>query len=126
MTRKNIIAQMVSSNNKIVSSRFFEQSQFEQMIMSLPRVQTAVTIYCPSNLLLLIPEYPLTIEYFSLWKPITIIFFIVKHKSRNELVIIKLMITTFLFKQKLCTIANNKLNFDTKREKNPKLFWNNY
>ncbi len=26
---------MVSSNNKIVSSRFFEQSQFEQMIMSL-------------------------------------------------------------------------------------------
>jgi hypothetical protein len=35
MTRKNIIARMVSSNNKIVSSRFFEQSQFEQMIMSL-------------------------------------------------------------------------------------------
>jgi len=34
MTRKNIIARMVSSNNKIVSSRFFEQSQFEQMIMS--------------------------------------------------------------------------------------------
>ncbi len=25
---------MVSSNNKIVSSRFFEQSQFEQMIMT--------------------------------------------------------------------------------------------
>ena len=25
---------MVSSNNKIVSSRFFEQLQFEQMIMS--------------------------------------------------------------------------------------------
>ena len=35
LTRKNIIAQTVSSNNKIVSSRFFEQSQFEQMIMSL-------------------------------------------------------------------------------------------
>ena len=34
MTRKNIIARTVSSNNKIVSSRFFEQSQFEQMIMS--------------------------------------------------------------------------------------------
>jgi hypothetical protein len=34
MTRKNIIARMVSSNNKIVSSRFFKQSQFEQMIMS--------------------------------------------------------------------------------------------
>ena len=33
--KKNIIARMVSSNNKIVSSRFFEQSQFEQMIMSL-------------------------------------------------------------------------------------------
>ena len=27
---------MVSSNNKIVSSRFFEQSQFEQMIMTQP------------------------------------------------------------------------------------------
>ncbi len=94
-----------------------------ETLKSVPRVQTAVTIYCPSNLLLLIPEYPLTI---SLWKPITIIFFIVKHKSRNELVIIKLMVTTFLFKQKLCTIANNKLNFDTKREKNPKLFRNNY
>jgi hypothetical protein len=26
---------MVSSNNKIVSSRFFEQSQFEQFTMSL-------------------------------------------------------------------------------------------
>jgi len=35
MTRKNIIAPMVSSNNKIVSSRFFEQSQFEQFTMSL-------------------------------------------------------------------------------------------
>jgi hypothetical protein len=35
LTRKNIIAQMVSSNNKIVSSRFFEQSNFEQMIMTL-------------------------------------------------------------------------------------------
>jgi hypothetical protein len=34
LTRKNIIAQMVSSNNKIVSSRFFEQSNFEQMIMT--------------------------------------------------------------------------------------------
>ena len=34
MTRKNIIARMVSSNNKIVSSRFFEQSQFEQFTMS--------------------------------------------------------------------------------------------
>ena len=28
-------ARMVSSNNKIVSSRFFEQSNFEQMIMTL-------------------------------------------------------------------------------------------
>jgi hypothetical protein len=28
-------ARMVSSNNKIVSSRFFEQSQFEQFTMSL-------------------------------------------------------------------------------------------
>jgi hypothetical protein len=27
-------ARMVSSNNKIVSSRFFEQSQFEQFTMS--------------------------------------------------------------------------------------------
>ncbi len=34
LTRKNIIAQMVSSNNKIVSSRFFEQSNLEQMIMT--------------------------------------------------------------------------------------------
>jgi hypothetical protein len=34
LTRKNIIARTVLSNNKIVSSRFFEQSQFEQMIMS--------------------------------------------------------------------------------------------
>ena len=34
MTRKNIIARTVLSNNKIVSSRFFKQSQFEQMIMS--------------------------------------------------------------------------------------------
>ncbi len=32
---ENIIARMVSSNNKIVSSRFFEQSQFEQFTMSL-------------------------------------------------------------------------------------------
>ena len=35
MTRKNIIARTVSSNNKIMSSRFFEQSNFEQMIMTL-------------------------------------------------------------------------------------------
>jgi hypothetical protein len=35
MTRKIIIARMVSSNNKNVSSRFFEQSQFEQFTMSL-------------------------------------------------------------------------------------------
>jgi hypothetical protein len=34
MTRKNIIARIVLSNNKIVSSRFFEQSQFEQFTMS--------------------------------------------------------------------------------------------
>ena len=34
LTRKNIIAQMVSSNNKTVLSRFFEQSNFEQMIMT--------------------------------------------------------------------------------------------
>ena len=34
MTRKNIIARTVLSNNKIVSSRFFEQSNFEQMIMT--------------------------------------------------------------------------------------------
>jgi hypothetical protein len=32
--KKKIIAQMVLSNNKIVSSRFFEQSNFEQMIMT--------------------------------------------------------------------------------------------
>ena len=31
---QNIIARTVSSNNKIVSSRFFEQSNFEQMIMT--------------------------------------------------------------------------------------------
>ena len=36
LTRKNIIARTVSSNNKIVSSRFFEQSNFEQMIMTQP------------------------------------------------------------------------------------------
>jgi hypothetical protein len=34
LTRKNIIAQTVLSNNKIMSSRFFEQSNFEQMIMT--------------------------------------------------------------------------------------------
>jgi hypothetical protein len=34
LTKKIIIARMVSSNNKIVSSRFFEQSNFEQMIMT--------------------------------------------------------------------------------------------
>jgi hypothetical protein len=39
MTRKNIIARMVSSNNKIVSSRFFEQSQFEQFTMSQNHVK---------------------------------------------------------------------------------------
>jgi hypothetical protein len=39
MTRKNIIARMVSSNNKIVSSRFFEQSQFEQFTMSPSKAQ---------------------------------------------------------------------------------------
>ncbi len=38
MTRKNIIVRTLSSNNKIVSSRFFEQSQFEQMIMSLSKL----------------------------------------------------------------------------------------
>ena len=38
MTRKNIIARTVSSNNKIVSSRFFEQSNFEQMIMTLSNI----------------------------------------------------------------------------------------
>jgi hypothetical protein len=39
LTRKNIIARTVSSNNKIVSSRFFEQSQFEQMIKSLHKIE---------------------------------------------------------------------------------------
>ncbi len=34
LTRKNIIARMVLSNNKIMLSRFFEQSNFEQMIMT--------------------------------------------------------------------------------------------
>jgi hypothetical protein len=34
LTRKIIIARMVSSNNKIVLSRFFEQSNFEQMIVT--------------------------------------------------------------------------------------------
>ncbi len=34
LTRKNIITRAVSSNNKIVSTRFFEQSNFEQMIMT--------------------------------------------------------------------------------------------
>jgi hypothetical protein len=34
LTRKNIIARTVLSNNKIVLSRFFEQSNFEQMIMT--------------------------------------------------------------------------------------------
>ncbi len=34
LTRKNIIARMVLSKNKIVSSRFFEQSNFKQMIMT--------------------------------------------------------------------------------------------
>ena len=38
LTRKNIIARTVSSNNKIVSSRFFEQSNFEQMIMTRSRI----------------------------------------------------------------------------------------
>jgi hypothetical protein len=36
--KKNIIARTVSSNNKIVSSRFFEQSNFEQMIMTVGNV----------------------------------------------------------------------------------------
>ena len=40
LTRKNIIARTVLSNNKIVSSRFFEQSQFEQFTMSRS---------CPAN-----------------------------------------------------------------------------
>jgi hypothetical protein len=35
LTRKIIIARMLSSNNKIVSSRFFEQMNFEQLIMTL-------------------------------------------------------------------------------------------
>jgi hypothetical protein len=34
LTRKIIIAQTASSNNKIVSSRFFEQTNFEQLIMT--------------------------------------------------------------------------------------------
>jgi hypothetical protein len=34
LTRKIIIARMESSNNKIMASRFFEQSNFEQMIMT--------------------------------------------------------------------------------------------
>ncbi len=35
LTRKIIIARTLLSNNKIVSSRFFEQTNFEQLIMSL-------------------------------------------------------------------------------------------
>ncbi len=46
MTRKNIIARTVSSNNKIVSSRFFEQSQFEQMIMSLFHLFSTFFFFC--------------------------------------------------------------------------------
>jgi hypothetical protein len=34
LTRKIIIAWMLSSNNKIVSSRFFKQTNFEQLIMT--------------------------------------------------------------------------------------------
>ena len=34
LTRKIIIARMLLSNNKIVSSRFFEQTNFEQLIMT--------------------------------------------------------------------------------------------
>jgi hypothetical protein len=34
LTRKIIIARMLSSNNKIVSSRFLEQTNFEQLIMT--------------------------------------------------------------------------------------------
>ncbi len=34
LTRKIIIARMLSSNNKIVLSRFFEQTNFEQLIMT--------------------------------------------------------------------------------------------
>ena len=34
LTQKIIIARTLLSNNKIVSSRFFEQSNFEQMIMT--------------------------------------------------------------------------------------------
>jgi hypothetical protein len=34
LTRKIIIARMLSSNNKFVSSRFFEQTNFEQLIMT--------------------------------------------------------------------------------------------
>jgi hypothetical protein len=35
LTRKIIIARTLSINNKIVSSRFFEQMNFEQLIMTL-------------------------------------------------------------------------------------------
>jgi hypothetical protein len=34
LTRKIIIASMLLSNNKIMSSRFFEQANFEQLIMT--------------------------------------------------------------------------------------------
>ena len=47
LTRKIIIARMVSSNNKIVSSRFFEQSNFEQMIMT--RTVVVIKTFFKSN-----------------------------------------------------------------------------
>jgi hypothetical protein len=41
-TRKIIIARMLSSNNKIVSSRFFEQTNFEQLIMTRSTARIAI------------------------------------------------------------------------------------
>ncbi len=38
LTWKIIIARTLSSNNKIVSSRFFEQTNFEQLIMTPHRL----------------------------------------------------------------------------------------
>ncbi len=37
LTQKIIIARTLSSNNKIVSSRFFEHTNFEQLIMTLQK-----------------------------------------------------------------------------------------
>ncbi len=45
LTRKIIIALMLSSNNKIVLSRFFKQTNFEQLIMSRPTVPSSFLFF---------------------------------------------------------------------------------